>query len=988
MKQKNYLWLLFLLLGTSFLSAQNRFITGTITAQSDGMPLPGVTVLIKGTTNGTQTDFDGKFSIQAKTGDVLLFTYVGMKATEITVGKSNTINVAMLEDVSALEEVVITGYTSMAREKSSAAVSMVSGESVRDVPIATFEQLLQGRAAGVQVSSGSGQPGIAATVTIRGQNSINGNTTPLYIVDGIQIDAQSFASLNPNDFETYSVLKDAQAKSIYGSRAAAGVIVITTKSGRKGEPTIQYRTYTGWSEAPELGVDILNAQQFYEVSRFYGVNDAGGLTDIEIAENVAALDGFNVRDALLRVGQTTNHEFTISGGSEKVQYFTSAGYFEQEGTVQGSDLQRMTTRTNLTFNASDRLKVDLRTSLGFSRFNLPSGNGGTNLGNPFLTAFTGNPITPVFREDGSYNTGNGLSFALPNILEDVATGIRETEEFKLVASANIDYQVTDHISLNYNVGIDFEDDFQINALSPESFRGQTLPDLGDAGEQNEQNRRDLFFTSTLRLQYQNTFADKHDVTMAAFVEAVRRDFRSSEFTGYQLEPNLFGFANAITPGTVDNELIPAVGGDRFITGLFSVFANGSYLYDDKYGLDFSVRQDQSSRVAVDNADAVFYSVGLRWNIHNEAFMQNVDWINSLKLRGSFGTSGNDASVGANEAFQQLGTGLFQGEQTLVRTGIANGNISWEIQEDLNLGLDFGLFNNSLRGSVDWYKNVTKDLIIPFNVSAAFGAGVVAANAGTLENTGVEVDLKYDLVNSGDWYVGLNFNGAYNYGEVTDLGDQVDQFEDGTSLVRVGEQLGAQFVVPFVGVNPANGDPLYLDLEGNVTSQFSDGFARTGFGSDIPLYQGGFGFDVAWKGLSLSTLFVYQAEMTRFNNTLFFMENLNLLGGGLNQSVTILDAWREPGDITNMPRLTANREFSSADLEQADFLRLRNIQLAYNLPSKHLERLPISGLRVYAQGVNLLTWTKFTGLDPEDNNNITAFEYPNPRTVTVGLDLSF
>jgi len=498
----------------------------------------------------------------------------------------------------------------------------------------------------------------------------------------------------------------------------------------------------------------------------------------------------------------------------------------------------------------------------------------------------------------------------------------------------------------------------------------------------------LFFTSTLRLQYQNVFAEKHSVSVAGFIEAVRRDFRSSEFTGFQLEPNLFGFASAITPGTLDNRLIPEVDGDRFVTGLFSIFAQGSYDYDDRYGLDFGIRRDESSRVSPDNNGAAFYSVGLRWNVANESFMDSVDWVSSLKLRASFGTSGNDASVGANAAFQQLAFGVFQGEQTLVRDGVANPNISWEIQEDLNIGLDFGLFNNKFRGSFDWYKNVTKDLIIPFNVSSTFGIDAVDTNAGTLENSGVEVDLRYDIVNTSDWYFSINFNGAYNFGVVTDLGGQVDQFETGTSIVRVGEQLESQFVVPFVGVNPVNGDPLYLDLDGNVTSQFSDGFARTGFGSSIPLYQGGFGFDLAWKGFSLSTLFVYQAEMTRFNNATFFMENLNFLSGGLNQAVTILDAWREPGDITNVPRLTANREFSSADLEPADFLRLRNVQLAYDFPQETLEGLPLSGLRIYAQGVNLLTWTKFTGLDPEDNNNITSFEYPNPRTFTVGFDISF
>ncbi len=1001
MKYKLYkqIWFLVLFAFSTPIIIAQQTITGTVTEEIG--PLPGASVIVKGTSNGTQTDFDGKFTLtNIKGDDVLVVSYVGYKTIEQVVGIQNSFNFSLVPDA-ALEEVVVIGYGTAKRSSVTSSIATIRAEEFEQTPLASFDQVLQGRLPGVEVSSGSGQPGTPSRIRIRGSSSILGNSTPLYIVDGIQIDNQSFASLNANDFESITVLKDAQATSLYGARGAAGVVVVETKKGSIGskKTTFSYRTFTGFSEAPQLKVDVLSPRQFLEISRELGFNGAGGLTDAQINDQVAALNGQRPEDALLRVGRTTSHELSATGASEKTSFFSSFSYFDQEGTVPNSDLTRLTTRLNLGFKVNEKLDVQLNTFLGFSRVNSLPSDGGVNLANPFLIPTLANPTVPVFNEDGSFNTGNPtLSRLAPNVLEDLQEGIRENEEFKLITSARFTYKFTDWLNASYNVGVDFEDDFAINALNPNTFRGQTIPAITDNGaglfgSQNEVSVRDLNFTSTLSLNFNKTFNEKHETNLSLFWELNNRDFRSSNFTGFGIEPGLFGFANSITQGTVDNGLIPTVGGLRTRNSLQSVFATGGYSYDNRYGVSGSVRSDKSSRIDPEFSNVIFYSIAGRWSIENEKFLEDVSWINQLKLRASYGTTGNDASAGDNAFIQQLNRPLFLGVPQLVTGDLANTTSRWEFTKQFNAGLDFGLFAGKLNGSFDYYTATTEDLAVNLNLPAAFGDTNVNTNIGSIENEGVELSLSYTIVNTKDWNFEIFGNGAYNFGRVTDLGPQIDQFVNGTSIVRVGEQLGAHFVVGYAGVNPANGEPLYLDLDGNVTNVFDGDFATTGFGSAEPLYTGGFGFNANYKGFGLSSLFAFQAEVTRFNNTSFFLENFNFLGSGLNQSVTILDYFQETGQITEIPAPFVNgqatqRQFSSQDLEDASFLRLRDITLSYTLNDKILEKTFFKGVRLYARGINLLTFTNFTGLDPEDSNNIAQFEFPNAKQYTFGLDVNF
>lgn len=970
-------------------------VTGKVTDPS-GEPILGATVVVRGSSNATTTDFDGNYSLSnVNTGDVLVYSFSGYDPNTVAFTGQSTINISLK---TSLDEIVVLGYRTIKSSDATAATASVQAKEIQSVPIASFDQILQGRIPGVEISSGTGQPGTAARIRLRGSSSVLGNQEPLIILDGIAIDGNSFASLNANDFESITALKDAEATSLYGARGAAGVLVIVSKKGALGAKTqFNYRAFTGFSENPELQTRVLNAREFLELNRTVGNNT---FTDAEIDAQVAAVQGTNPFEDLTRIGITNSHEISASGGSDNSRFFTSISYFEQDGTVTNSDLQRMTARANLGFKVGKRLDIQINNSIGYSRRNFLPSDGGVNLANPFLIPFVGSPALRTRNDDGTFNTGNPtLLRVAPNVIEDLVFGIRDSEEVKIISTATFNFDIGSGFRANYNIGVDFEDDFNVTALNPNTFRGQTIPGITDAdaglfGQQTETSVRDFRFTSTASLSYNKTFNKIHDVNAAIFHEVNFREFRSSTFTGFGLEPALFGFANSITQGTVDNGIIPTVGGAIGRNALVSTFANAGYSYDNRYGITGSIRTDTSSRIDPEFADDFFWSVGGRWSIDNEAFMDDIDWISQLKIRGSYGTSGNDNSAGDNGFIQQLGRPIFLGRPQFITAGLANPTSRWEFTRQWNIGLDFGLLQNKLTGSVDVYNRETENLAVVQNLAAAFGDTAVQTNIGSIEGNGIEAQINYTIFNNKDWRLDVFGNGAYNFTTVTDLGPQITQFVNGTSIVRVGEQLGSHFVVPFAGVNPANGEALFVDIDGNITNAFSDNDERTGFGSSEPLYTGGFGFDLNYKGFGLNTLFTFQAEVTRFNNVTFFAENFNFLASGFNQSVTILDFFRNPGDLTQIPAPFVNgaatqRQFSSRDLEDASFLRLRDITLSYTFTDSILSKTTfLDGARIYARGVNLLTFTNFSGLDPEDDSNISQFAFPNATQYVFGIDLTF
>ncbi|MFT4781839.1 MAG: TonB-linked SusC/RagA family outer membrane protein [Pseudohongiellaceae bacterium] len=1025
--------------------AQEKTVTGTVTSATDGLPLPGVSVIVKGTSRGVQTDFDGNYSIKASTGETLVFTFVGMKKSEKKVGQSSTLNLAMAEDLAELETVVITGYAGATNSsKVTSAIAVVSAESIEQVPINSIDQLLQGQAAGVNVSTGSGQPGQSATVIIRGRNSLNGDVEPLFIIDGVPVDQDNFRSLNQNDIETMSVLKDAAATAVYGNRGAGGVILITTKTGKKGSGVkVQYRSLYGVAIQPQTRFDVMNASQFLTFQRdlLPGTQFGDSLSDSDIAR-IADQSNTNWEDIFFRRGKTKSHEVTITTGGETATSFTSVNYYEQEGITIGSDLKRFSFRNNFNVNSADNkfnFSTNLTMNYSVSSFVVDAargGNTGGQLDNPFIVPYIGLPYLSPYNADGSINIygtgpvsggGSGAFNLDGSINADGANGFQNTPfialntaavntdsetEIKIVGRLAGDYNFAKNLTVGTSFGIDYTNVESLFINTPTSIRGLNTPTAGSEskGSQSESFFRDVNIITNAFVRYDNNITEKLNLNVAVFAEYNYNNRQNAGFTAFGLNPALPGSSAGFIAGdTVEGEddngdgilalgpevglpYVPGVFSSESEIALASTFATLSMDYDGKYGIGASIRRDATSRF-VENREGTFWSVSGRWNIDNESFMENADWVSTLKLRASYGVVGNQTVGSRYQGLQTVNSGSgYQNTNSYALGTLIDPAIQWETSNQANIGLSFGLWQNRLSGELDVYNNKTTDLFAgkPLSI-AGTGTTTVQANVGDMTNQGVDLQISYNILRKSDsnpWDITLNANGNYNKNEVTSL---PGGFTGNTLRIAEGRSAFTWFLPRWAGVNPANGEPLYLDLDGNVTNVYSPDNAVYLDKNFDPTYTGGFGADIRYKGFSLNTLFAFQADRWKNNSSLAIIEDAGLAGFA-NQSVTLLNAWTTPGQVTDVPALS-NGGLRAIDgdryLEDASFLRLRNISLSYNVDRKVLEQTKFfTGVRVFVQGTNLLTWTKFRGFDPEGTNSTTFFDYPVPRTFTLGFDLTF
>ena len=998
---------------------QEKMVTGTVT-DVDGQPLLGASVIVKGASRGTLTDFDGKYTIEVSDSDILEFSYVQHLPQDIEVGDQTVIDVVLIPD-NVLGTVIITGYNSYREDEKTSSVSLVAPEEIEQVPIASLDQVLQGRVAGVNVSTGSGQPGQSATLTIRGLGSINGDVEPLYVIDGVFVDQDNFRSLNANDIENITVLKDASASALYGSRAAGGVVVITTKRGKFNSPLkFTYRTQYGISFRPNPGFDVLDSQQLLEYQRLLSSGAGNGLTDAEIAE--MAQVNTNWRDILFRTGIVNSHEVTVSKGSDNARSYTSFGYYEQEGITQGTDLQRFTFRTNNDIR-NDRFSLRTNLTANFSESNFTidraRNTAGGALDNPFIVPFIGLPFQDAFNEDGSLNTTGTIASGALNADGTVnaqgANGFLNTpylalntaefntdseEELRIIGSVNATLELVKNVKVGATLGVDYLQQNGTNIVSPRSIRGLITPTAAAVvkGSRTESDFRQLAVNFNTNLTYENTFNDVHEFKISLFTEYVKNHSRFFGFTGFGLNPLFENSIAGITNGQVieldasgaeTRPFIPNLFGAQVDTGLFSYFGVADYGYDRRYNVRASLRRDGSSFFPDDNAFATFWALSGRWNISNENFFNSKKLFSNLAARISIGTVGNQ-NLGAPFAQFDLfspGTGI-NASPSIVPSALGNPNIVWETTTQFNFGLDFSMLDSRLSGTIDLYRNDTKDVLINRNLSITAGIGTIPDNVGEIRNQGVDLELNYQLLrnqNNG-LQIDLFANVNYNDNEVLQLIDG----EERLGNLGVGQSLGEFRLVRYAGVNPANGEPLYLDANGQITNQFNaDDAVFLGKGTQ-PLYSGGFGADIKWKGFSLNMLWSFAAKQYRTNGSLAVIEDPSLVGFA-NQSTTVLDAWMQPGDITDVPNpLLGGFRFQAGDryLENSSFLRLRNVVLGYTFKGDDLPSKLFDSLRLYAQGQNLLTFTRWRGFDPESNTGSSFFEFPTARTITFGVDVNF
>ena len=999
-----------------FSFAQEKTISGTVSDENN-VPLPGATVVIQGTTTGTSTDFDGNYSITANVGDVLNFSYVGYAGQSQTVGAADTINVSMQPD-NALEEVVVVAFGEKRREELTSAVSVVTSEDLSKLsPVTSVDNMLQGVAPGVQVVAANGKPGQTAFVRVRGVGSINASSAPLYIIDGVV--APDLNSVNPNDIESLSVLKDAATASLYGSRAANGVVVITTKSGKKNRAAqITLSSRVGYGQRIQDNFEMMNAAQKIQYERelaALGVTNAAALpgatlTSQEEYDYLVSLDT-NWFDELLKKSFIQSNAISVTGGSEEIGYFLSLGHDRNTGIIQDiSGFERMNARMNLTYQAKDWLEIGTNFSVTSTYTDEPRDR--NNVQNPFRAMYDYNPYETKFVRDDDGNVvldENGepeynltrFGFSISEAL--VRNPENEYRTF-IIGGLNVKASLTDNLTNTFRIGATnsrFRRDYFIE---PGSILDGYVGDAENPGIKTDNGSSELDYTITNLLAYNQVFGEKHDVTVTGLFE-----FNKRTLSTYRLDA--IGFSNPNLSVQAVAALPDGVSTNLFERALLSYGGFLDYNYDGKYLATASIRRDGSSTFGQNNRYGVFWSASAAWNLSNENFLKDSNVIDDLKLRASYGTSGNSNGLASYGALATLGFGSLNGQGTAIPTDNGNPDLGFEENIIWGIGTEFSLFRGRLSGVLDYYERTTSDLLLNAPLPALGGEpdGSIFSNIGEMVNKGIEIQLRGDVIQTEDITLTLGGNIAFVDNEVTKLvpsaanpnGDDI--LTDGGTIIKVGEEIYTYNLVKWAGINPANGEPLWYDADGNVTNVYDANDLQVLSGkSPIADFDGGFNVFFRYKGFDLTSDFYFKVG----NYIRNFMES-NMLSDGVevdaNQRLDAFNYWKEPGDTNVLPNPLFGNEAQNAStrwLQKGDFIRLRNLTLGYNMPREFTNALNISSLRLFVQGQNLWTWAPHFNGDPEvgigsgetANNvnfgNYNLYSYPQIQSVSVGVDFKF
>lgn len=1002
------------------LFAQNRIITGKVLDEK-GNPLPLVSVSVKGASTGVTTAEDGSFelSIHADTRK-LIISSIGYLTQEINPGASNHITVVLkLNSSDEIGEVIVTGYSRLKRSEYAGAATVVGKELIDDIPMAGLDQILQGRVPGLLVTTNSGQPGQEGDtkVQIRGQSSIDASSDPLYIVDGMPVEAENFRSLNPADFENIQVLRDAIATAQYGNRGSSGVIVITTKKGRVGKAIFSYSGQTGITQPGKQYFDMANSAQILQIQEDLGLQLPGiglpgwvyssknpayaSLTPVMKAQYDQTLDSLrhintDWKGIFEHQGHFTRHDLNISGGTENTRFYIAGGYYKEDGIGLNSGLTRYTFRTNLDHKANN-LTLSLSSGFGYSHSDMINSENARARANEFAAIYLALPYQKLYNPDGSVATGPGNTGANAYDLQVNGSAIKEGQ-IKADASLRATYDITKNIYLGSSIGIDYHQITSTNTIYPNTYFANTSafpigPAPGDSvGQGDYGTNLDNYFEYVVRALagFKKVFEGKHDVDLQIVSEYTKDHQDGFGYTGYGIDPNLLNTPAGVTQGTSANGLIAATSGYRQERSLYAAMALAKYTYLDRYTLNASFRRDATSQLAPDKRFQNFYAAGVTWDVLKESFARTWTMVDILHLRLSYGESANSDQFisGYFGYLPGYSASSYAGQPSVIPSSPGNPELTWPRIKTWNAGIDFGFFKGRVSGSLDIYHKLTDKDILFENLSYTSGFSAQFINAGSVVNKGIELGLNIEVLRIGalKWVIGGNI--SYNHNEVTSLG-QYQPFQQGTSLVKVGLPLGSDYEVKWAGVDASTGQPLYYDKNGKVTNTYSFDNAVTGLGSYNAPWIGGFSTGLSYKGFSLDAFFTFQQGFTIFNDQDNIIANSFYAMQGFNSRTNLLSMWQKPGDVSNIQNATTARNFSSRDVQDASYLRFRNLTLAYAINRKLLERAKVfSAARIFAKAQNLYTWTRWTGLDPEYASNIATFSYPVPRTYTFGLSFSF
>lgn len=989
--------------------AQSGSIRGVITSENTGELLTGATVFIKSQPNvGAAADIDGRYTISGLSSGTytIVAQFVGFKKKEISVevgSSSLTVDIALSEDLVGLDELIVTGYSTQLKREITGSISSIRSNEIEKVPLQNAAGILQGRAAGVTVTSTSGTPGAGLNVKIRGSGSINANTDPLYIIDGIQLsftnqsgtnDNTPLNAINPNDIESIEILKDAAASAIYGSQAANGVIIITTKSGRKSSaPIITASVQRGATEFID-GNDYFNRDQSIE----YGIAsfEYDGAADPEQAyrNNFLPAFGFDPNTPFAelpdtdwyafnnRTGSNETYRISFSGGTESSTYRVSGGFENVDGYIKKNNYKNYNISGRFNQQLTDKLDTEFNVRLSSQRFEGPCQDGFfTNC--PISAAGFSSPLARPYLDDGSYSPfflfGAGTNPALIFF-----ENLRETKVLQVLSSVAANYEISSNLNLRTQASMDYREENDYIYSSPLG-----RPATNGRLTQIESNTPNFQINSTL--SYQNTFDQVHNLNGLVGIE-YRRDFTNQILAAGEGFPN--GFFR-----TLDLAANPTRA-EGFNTEFRTAgyFATFKYNYNDKYFATVTGRYDGSSRFGADTKFGFFPSASLGWAINQESFF-NADFVSDLKLRISYGSTGNQG-IGNFAALGLYGAnGSYRGVTGLSAVQLANDELSWETATTVNAGVDVSLIDGRISAAVDVYRRNNTDLLLGEPLPASSSYDDITRNIGEVQNEGIEFQLNTLNISSRDFQWNTRLNLATNRNEVISLSNGTDELEPGTATpIRVGRSINAIQAVRWAGVNPADGRPLWYDADGNLTYQpvFNDDAVFID-GADQDLI-GGLGNTFNYKGFSLDTFFQFSFGQNA-QPTQVVAFGLNQVGGsGTNGLVQRLeDAWREPGDIKPFPAPTNGFAYpgtagywidSSDKFYNASYIRLKNITVSYSLPGTLLEKINLRSAQVFVSGLNLVTWTSYIGYDPEVAGVTTRASIPVGKAINGGIEIQF
>lgn len=1000
---KRHVILLLLIVVSWQLSLAQKTITGTVTSAEDNSALPGVNVLIKGISAGVVTNTNGQYQIDVPEGaEFLVFSFIGMKSREIAIAGQTSINVSLEPDITGLEEVVVVGYGTTIKTDLTGAISKVKSEDLQQVPQTTFESALQGKTSGVLMTSTTGKLGEAFNIRVRGTTSISSSNQPLYVIDGVIIASDDMGTptnqplnpmvtLDPNDIESIQVLKDASSSAIYGSRGANGVVLITTKSGKKGAKSAVNFGYSYSARKETNRIEMLNAEEYLELLGegmenvdFWGdpnYSEGEGAQCIRdyffLEQDTADTDW---QDYMFREKAISHDVFlNFSGGSDKNSYFAGVSYSDQEGILVKNAFDRVNARLNFTQEVNKFLDISVKTNYAQTTLDRVAND------NAFATPvqlIAQSPLYFPYDENGEPNLNTYYFNGLAAKEYNTSTVFNDRTITSLSANLKL---VPDFITFTTLAGVDNMSQREEERISEKTDDGKP------SGRGDYRTVKNLNLMTDNYITITKSFSEIHDINIVAGISYQQEEYSRSTMGGKTFPNDNFVDLDAAAENSY-------FGSYNTLTTYLSYFSRANYKLADKYLLSLSYRRDGSSLFGKDARFGNFYSGSAGWLLTKEDFLQAQNWLSFLKPRISYGETGN-AGIPDYGYMNLVNPKHYAGRTGFYAYQVGKADLRWEKTIQTDIGLDYGFFNNRVSGEIDYYIKKTSDMLLSKSLPMTSGYTSIFENVGEMENKGFEFILNATPV-SGNFVWNINFNVTFNQNKVTKLIEPLT-FEQ--SRVEEGQPIGFFYMPEYAGVDPANGDALYYTETGETTNDYSEAEFRN-VGNPNPKYFGGLSNTFTYKGFELNVFFqfVQDADIYRFAG--IYMSNN---GGWVdNQTKDQLGRWQNPGDITDIPQArfgySNGDRMSSRFIEDGSYIRLKDLTLAYNLPKNIAGKLYVQGLKVYLTGVNLMTITKFEGWDPEvtstgTNRTQTALnieqgvEYystPQSKGYTIGLNVTF